>query len=175
MFNMASYLFSISEGTTFPIPAGTVLATETNDQGVNAQIEYAITHGGEGNFVINATTGEITTTRALDRETEDTFELTVVAYDLGTNPLSTYVAVTITLDDINDNPPVFSFPTYHLNVTEGAANMEAFSSVDIIATDPDMGTNGQVLYSIRDTNFTATTISGEFSINNVKFRRYLND
>ena len=157
MFSMASYSFSISEGTTFPVTVGTVVATETNDQGANAEIEYAITHGGEGNFVIDAMTGVITTISGVDRETEDTFELTVVAYDLGTNPLSTYVAVTITLDDINDNPPVFSFPTYHLNVTEGAANMNAFSSVDIIATDPDMGTNGEVTYSIPDSpnNFIA--------------------
>ena len=34
----------------------------------NGQVEYVIMHGGEGKFVINSTSGVITTDGALDRE-----------------------------------------------------------------------------------------------------------
>ena len=40
---------------------------------MNGKVEYAIMHGEEGKFVINATSGIITTAGALDRETKDSY------------------------------------------------------------------------------------------------------
>lgn len=44
---------------------------------LNGNVEYAIMHGEEGKFVINATSGIITTAGALDRETKDSYTVNV--------------------------------------------------------------------------------------------------
>ena len=44
---------------------------------LNGKVEYAIMHGEEGKFVINATSGIITTAGALDRETKDSYTVHV--------------------------------------------------------------------------------------------------
>ena len=137
----------------------TVLATElAADLATSGAIQYTITHGGDGHFSIpDPSVGEIVSLLAFDRETEDTFQLTVAAFDQSTNPLSTFVAVSITILDVNDNPPIFSFSNYHLNVTEGAAPKDVLSSVDIFATDIDLPANVVITYAIADATFTATT------------------
>lgn len=140
----------------------TVSATETNtDDGTSAVVEYAITHGGDGHFAIGVTSGEITSLLAFNREEEDTFELTVAAFDQSVNPLSTFVAVTITIVDVNDNPPVFTFSTYQVSVSEGGSPQNVVSDVDIFATDPDLPANVDITYDIADLTFSASTTAGE--------------
>ena len=46
---------------------------------MNGKVEYAIMHGQEGNFVINSTSGIITTAGALDRETKDSYTVNINA------------------------------------------------------------------------------------------------
>ena len=96
-----------------------------------------------------------------NREEEDTFELTVAAFDQSVNPLSTFVAVTITIVDVNDNPPVFTFSTYQVSVSEGASPQNVVSDVDIFATDQDLPANVDITYDITDVTFSATTTAGE--------------
>ena len=140
----------------------TVTATETNtDDGNSAIVQYTITHGGSGHFAIGATSGEITSLLTFNREVEDTFELTVAAFDQSVNPLSTFVAVTITITDVNDNPPVFTFSTYQVTVSEGGHPRSVISDVDIFATDADLSTNVDITYDIADATFSASTTAGE--------------
>ena len=162
VFSMPSYSVSIDEDLAIGGTVLTVLATETdNDAGTNGVIQYTITHGGDGHFDIPVpSVGEIVSILGFDHETENTFQLTVAAYDQSANPLSTFVAVDITIVDVNDNPPVFTFQNYHLNVTEGNAPMDVLSSVDISATDEDLPANVNIVYSIADPVFTATTTAG---------------
>lgn len=47
-----------------------------NDVMSNGEVKYAIMHGDEGKFHINATSGIITTAEALDRETKDSYTVT---------------------------------------------------------------------------------------------------
>lgn len=47
----------------------------------------------------------------MDREKVDVHFFAVVARDEGDPPLSSTATVTIHVDDVNDNVPVFLFPT----------------------------------------------------------------
>ena len=53
------------------------------------------------------TRARIVTTQMLDREDVDTYRLTIVGGDRTSSPLSSTVSVTISLLDLNDDPPTF--------------------------------------------------------------------
>lgn len=68
-----------------------------------------------GYFLIDNRTGIISTNASsdkLDRERESTYYLVTIIYDGGNPPRSSTGTVTIFLDDINDNPPVFQQRIY---------------------------------------------------------------
>ena len=47
------------------------------------------------------------TARTLDRESAAEYTVTLLCHDLGRPPLSTSLQLSVTVTDINDNPPVF--------------------------------------------------------------------
>ena len=90
------------------------------DAGENGLIRYTLTGSGAENFVINENTGIVTVSNiaSLDRETENSYVLTVTATDRGVDPQSTTVQITITLIDVNDNAPMFTQANYPLSISE---------------------------------------------------------
>ena len=58
------------------------------------------------------------TTKPLDREEMEFYNLTVTALDGGSNPLSSTAIVYIQVKDVNDNPPEFQNESYVLFVAE---------------------------------------------------------
>ena len=76
--------------------------------------------------------------------------LQVAATDGGTPPLSSSSTVTVTVIDVNDNPPVFSFPNYSFTVAE---NGPASTIVGVVqVTDVDFGPAADVLLSLSGQN-----------------------
>ncbi|TPP65298.1 Protocadherin-11 Y-linked [Fasciola gigantica] len=94
----------------------------------------------------------------LDREQQDTYELTVVAEDGGNPPRRATTVVHIGLSDVNDNAPQFSYPTPHgpgsvLNVSCEQLSTQLIARV--YSNDSDSGRNGEIEYSIvRENVFT---------------------
>ncbi|XP_068128918.1 cadherin-related family member 2 [Hyperolius riggenbachi] len=75
------------------------------------------------NFTVNIGTGIVTNLHNLDREAIDItlkgiIILTVKLYDLGVPSLSSEVNVTINVEDLNDNSPIFSQTEYRFSVNE---------------------------------------------------------
>ncbi|XP_048190344.1 cadherin-related family member 2 [Perognathus longimembris pacificus] len=75
------------------------------------------------NFSLNPNTGLLTNLGPLDREAidpalEGRIVLTVRVSDCGVPPLSTDVNITITVEDINDNQPIFNQSSYQFLVRE---------------------------------------------------------
>lgn len=69
--------------------------------------------GGNSQFTINPSTGQIITSALLDRETKENYTLVVVASDAGSpEPLSSSTSVLVTVTDVNDNPPRFQHHPY---------------------------------------------------------------
>ncbi|XP_026697084.1 protocadherin-16 [Athene cunicularia] len=122
----------------------TLRATDP-DGGENGRLEYHVADGDPGqDFSLNPVTGVLSTARALDREQVASYSLTVVVQDHGTPPRSATMAVNVRVLDLNDNAPGFAQASYVVEVPEdlpvGAVVLQ------LVAEDPDEGTNGQVSY-----------------------------
>lgn len=72
-------------------------------------------------FGIDATSGVITVKSKLDRETYAEYFLTIQARDSGVPSLSTTAVVTVTINDVNDNAPVFSQQMFYGSIREDAS------------------------------------------------------
>ena len=116
----------------------------------NRTLEYAITGGNTGQtFSINSSSGDISLSLTLDRETTPTYLLTVTVVDAGSMPSSDQSAVavvTVTVDDINDSPPLFAQSQYDVMVSETVAMGTVIVNTTI--TDSDEGSNAVVVYSL---------------------------
>ncbi|XP_072022582.1 uncharacterized protein [Amphiura filiformis] len=153
--NLATPVFLQSEyNTTIPehTASGSIILTvqaNDTDVGRNGKITYSLAFGTEF-FAISGETGEITTRIEFDYESTllpNQFDLIAIAEDDGRPMLSSTVAVSVFISDLNDNCP---------ELYDG----EAITSVDIppdaligtivhqiFAEDADSGLNGDLLYS----------------------------
>lgn len=111
---------------------------------------------------MHPSTGWVYVKGPLDRETQDTYELTVVAADNGSpGPLAATVVVVVTVDDVNDNDPEFDQEHYEFHVEENRPAGTAFGAVS--ATDRDAGDNALIRYSLIPSNssFNINLYSGK--------------
>lgn len=60
-----------------------VSARDANSLSKNFQVRYLMKDGDKDAFRVNSSTGEITVHRALDRERQSEYQLTIVAMDTG--------------------------------------------------------------------------------------------
>ncbi|XP_077163501.1 protocadherin-19 isoform X2 [Paroedura picta] len=89
---------------------------------------------------------ELVVEKSLDRETQSHYSYMITALDGGDPPNFGTVELNIRVIDSNDNNPLFEDPSYTVSVPENSPL--GTSVIRLNATDPDEGTNGQVLYSI---------------------------
>lgn len=83
----------------------------------------------DGDFHLETSTGALSTSRGLDRETKTEYVLEVMATDRGSPALSATVTVEVKVMDVNDNNPVFSRSSYSVEVSEDAA--EGFKVLEV--------------------------------------------
>ncbi|SHK49015.1 PA14 domain-containing protein, partial [Rubritalea squalenifaciens DSM 18772] len=121
--------FSVSENAAAGTSVGTVSAT---DPDVGDTLTYSITAGnGGGEFAINSSTGEITTTVALDYEAAAQYVLTVEVSD---GSLTDTATITVDVTNVNEAPVANGASG---NVNEDAAVGTTVATVT--STDPDAG------------------------------------
>nr|XP_033805875.1 protocadherin-8-like [Geotrypetes seraphini] len=82
--------------------------------------------------------------KELDRETQASYTLEVVAKDGGSPARSGSAVVAVRVLDFNDNSPMFEQNSYTVELTEDAPL--GFLLLDLDALDPDEGLNGDVIY-----------------------------
>uniref|UniRef100_A0A3P9H6T8 Cadherin EGF LAG seven-pass G-type receptor 1a n=1 Tax=Oryzias latipes TaxID=8090 RepID=A0A3P9H6T8_ORYLA len=129
------------------------ISASDRDSGPNGRVSYTFQGGddGEGDFSIEPYSGIIRTARKLDRENVPVYNLKAFAVDGGALPLKAAVSIHVVVQDINDNAPVFEKDELFIDVEE---NSPVGSIVaQITATDPDEGTNAQIMYQIVEGNF----------------------
>jgi len=83
---------------------------------------------------------------SLDREARSRYHLVIEALDGGTPPLRSRLHVNVTVQDVNDNPPIFNQTSYVASVPENATVGTPVLVVN--ASDADAGENGRIEYSI---------------------------
>ena len=151
-FEQQEYRASILESS---LPAKEVISVRASDRdtGKNGEIRYSIKGEGSDAFTIHPTEGIIQVKATpsgrsnIDRERQSEYRLQVVASDTpdgGPDQKSTPVAVYVTLEDVNDTPPVFSQSQYSAVVPENSP--EGTLVTQVMATDPDLGTSGEVTF-----------------------------
>uniref|UniRef100_A0A8C1ZC87 FAT atypical cadherin 3a n=1 Tax=Cyprinus carpio TaxID=7962 RepID=A0A8C1ZC87_CYPCA len=128
------------------------VSARDDDTGRDGEVQYSIRDGsGLGRFTIDEETGVIYTTDLLDRETQDSYWLTVYATDLGVVPQSAALQVYIQVEDVNDNAPLTSEPMYHATIPENSPKDQ--SIIQIQAQDPDaMATEPRLSFRISSGN-----------------------
>ncbi|KAH8282937.1 hypothetical protein KR054_010997, partial [Drosophila jambulina] len=82
----------------------------------------------------------------LDRETTPGYSLLIEALDGGSPPLRGFMTVNITIQDVNDNQPIFNQSRYFATVPENAT--VGTSVLQVYASDTDADENGLVEYGI---------------------------
>ncbi|XP_076811022.1 protocadherin-16-like isoform X2 [Clavelina lepadiformis] len=105
--------------------------------------------GGDGRFGLqtdNDIIYLICIKTELDRETKASYDITLTATDFGSPPQTAITSFTLTIEDVNDNPPRFEEEFYEFSLKEDVY-LGTFVA-QLQANDIDEGLNAQVLYSI---------------------------
>uniref|UniRef100_A0A674JS44 Protocadherin gamma-C3 n=1 Tax=Terrapene triunguis TaxID=2587831 RepID=A0A674JS44_9SAUR len=113
---------------------------------------------------------ELVLQQPLDREQSALQQLVLTAVDGGSPARSGTAQISIRVMDTNDNSPVFDRSTYTVKLLENAA--PGTLVVKLNASDPDEGSNGEVLYSFSGYTpqkvrqlFSIDPVSGEVRVN----------
>jgi len=130
-FEHPAYYFNVSESSLPGTLVGRVVAVDADASPRFARVVYRIRRqtgtsigtgtgndGGGAAFEVDSASGEVRTVRRLDRERRSVYVFTVVASnDVEYHPTVTsrrpevdVADVTVYVDDVNDNEPVFVFP-----------------------------------------------------------------
>lgn len=141
-----SRLFSVNVTENAEIGTFVIKVTSSDlDSDENANATYSFTENPGNKFSIDAISGNVTVTEHLDREEQDEYVLKVAAFD---GAWRAETALTITIQDQNDNAPEFEHSYYSLNFLEMQPKMARVGQV--IATDRDkQGPNSIISYSLQ--------------------------
>ncbi|XP_070270864.1 protocadherin gamma-B2 isoform X22 [Myotis yumanensis] len=157
---------SVSSSITEDAEPGTVIAlfkTHDKDSGENGKVICLIKE--DVPFRIQSSANnyyKLVTDGALDREQTPEYNVTITAIDRGKPPLFSSRSVTLYIRDVNDNAPVFQQPAYLVHVPEN--NPPGASIAQVSASDPDLGPNGQVSYSIVASDLEPRALSSYVSV-----------
>ncbi|KAM5214025.1 protocadherin gamma-B2 isoform 19-T19 [Hipposideros larvatus] len=157
---------SVSSSITEDAEPGTAIAlfkTYDKDSGENGEVTCLIKE--KVPFRIQSSTNnyyKLVTDGALDREQTPEYNVTITATDKGKPPLSSSRSVTLHIGDINDNAPVFQQSAYLVHVPEN--NPPGASIAQVSASDPDLGPNGHVSYSIVASDLEPRALSSYVSV-----------
>ncbi|XP_034148189.1 protocadherin-15b isoform X4 [Esox lucius] len=141
---------------------GQVKATDP-DAGVNGQVRYQLLKHANL-FRINSN-GTIFTAVPLDREVGDQYDLIVEAEDRAVeDPRRTTLSLSVTVLDQDDNSPVFSQPSYTVNLPENSPK----NTVILQLTAKDADLNSNITFRIRTQEarqlFAVHPVTGELSV-----------
>ena len=162
MFRASNYTGRISEN--LPPGSNVIIDQEDRVEAIdpdfreNGTVTYSIMDQDAAYFSIS--NGNIASRMPFDRETNSSFEIIVVATDMGTPPKSSIVPVLIHISDQNDNDPIFPTASYTINVSESV--MVGTVVFTVRAKDADSGSNGEIRYYFID-----GPNKEDFSVNNV--------
>ncbi|EPY81393.1 hypothetical protein CB1_000740028 [Camelus ferus] len=157
---------SVSSSITEDAKPGTVIAlfkTHDKDSGENGEVTCLIKEIVPFRIESSANNYyKLVTDGALDREQIPEYNVTITATDRGKPSLSSSRSVTLHISDVNDNAPVFHQASYVVHVAEN--NPPGASIAQVSASDPDLGPNGHVSYSIVASDLEPRALSSYVSV-----------
>uniref|UniRef100_A0A669DME4 Cadherin-10 n=1 Tax=Oreochromis niloticus TaxID=8128 RepID=A0A669DME4_ORENI len=149
-FTKDPYMARVPEMSDIGTSVIQVTAIDADDAtyGNSAKVVYSILEG-QPYFSVDPETGLIKTALpGMDREVKENYQVVIQAKDMAgqMGGLSGTTTVSITLSDVNDNPPRFTKSEYS---PSGGLSIELGSAVGVIrAMDVDIGQNAEMDYRI---------------------------
>ncbi|KAM8939483.1 protocadherin-18 [Pelodytes ibericus] len=140
-----------------------LVRVQDKDSGLNGDVVCKL--HGHGQFKLQKTYENnylILTNATLDREKRSEYSLTVIAEDSGIPSLSTVKHFAVQVSDENDNPPRFQTYKYEVVIVEN--NSPGAHITTVKATDTDRAENGQVTYTILESNIQGISITAFVAI-----------
>ncbi|NXP77219.1 PCDGA protein, partial [Ramphastos sulfuratus] len=147
-------------------PPGTVVAllhVQDRDSGTNGQVQCLLEAGVP--FRLEKSFEDyyrVVTTRELNREEVSEYNVTVRAADGGSPPLRSSAVLTLRVQDVNDNAPVFSEASYSARLPEN--NAAGALVLTVRARDADWGQNARVRYRLGEGRVRGVPLSSYVSV-----------
>jgi predicted extracellular nuclease len=136
------------------LPAGTVVGAANASDTANDSVTYSLVDNANGLFAIDAVTGVITTTAALDHEAVASYGITVRATDTG--GLTSQQGFTIAVTDVNEAPTALALSNAAVN-----ENLPAGTVVGTLsASDPEHGALSYALIDNAGGRFAVDAATG---------------
>ncbi|XP_042158765.1 protocadherin alpha-6-like [Oncorhynchus tshawytscha] len=136
---------STLSGVRFPL-----LSAYDADVGKNGINTYKLSSNEYFSLAVHkgggSVSAELVLQKALDREKQPVIQLTLTAVDGGNPPKSGTSDIMIHVLDNNDNTPVFTKSLYKTRLLENVPIGTTLLTLN--ATDPDEGTNSEIIYSL---------------------------
>lgn len=174
VFSQDDYFFRVKENQPSGTQVGRVLARDA-DSASFGRILYRINHvRHQVFFQIDSTSGEIRTSSVLDREVQSIYQMVVCATSLYADDtpgqMTSSVAVSVLVDDVNDHRPVFTFPTeQNETVFLSKEFPKGHLVVSLRATDRDLGPNSRLTFALvassRPNAFAVNASTGDVTVN----------
>ena len=148
LFEESEYIFNVSEDAGPGTPVGRVVALDHNRATFpeGTDLSYHFSAGTPTDLVhltIGQLSGEILVSGSLDRESQPSYTLTVIAEYEGNQ--TGEVVMTVNILDINDNSPIFTKDVYAESIFTTYGTSSAILQVS--ASDDDDDLNGRVQYT----------------------------
>ncbi|XP_037317202.2 protocadherin alpha-8-like isoform X18 [Pungitius pungitius] len=99
----------------------------------------------------------------LDRESTSQYNISIIASDAGSPPLSSTSVIKVQVSDVNDNRPLFREKLINVYLEENRPIGAVIKTVSAI--DADIDQNGQVTYSFLQSNSNSLPLSTMININ----------
>ena len=144
-FSLPSYQFFVIESVLPGYSIGRVQATDGDSLlSGDGQIDFSLRNTSQ---FYSTSFGDIIVNTLLDRESVSRINLTAVATDRGNVSYSATAAVSIVVEDANDNPPQFHPLAYSVSQDSNRSLSEPVAAIR--CTDPDEGTNSNLQLSFQ--------------------------
>ncbi|KAL2085799.1 hypothetical protein ACEWY4_019119 [Coilia grayii] len=149
-FTKSVYMASVPEMSDVGTSVMTVTATDADDisYGNSARVVYSILEG-QPYFSVEPNTGIIRTAlQDMNRENREHYQVVIQAKDMAgqMGGLSGTATVSITLSDVNNNPPRFPQGVYQFSIPESAQPGSVIGVLQV--RDNDVGRNAEMDYKI---------------------------
>lgn len=130
-------------------PVGSFVASVNvidTDSGLNGEVYCEVDNQHFGIESFGGKRYKVVVRSVLDREVKDVHNVIVTCRDRGDPQMSGTVAFRVSLDDKNDNKPVFEKNLYTARLRENIEEETVIAQVS--ATDADLGSNGIIQYAV---------------------------